>query len=874
MGSLLRSSYRRYSLGPICWLIGTLFGGVWLFAAAARAQNATWTLNPGSTDFNTASNWTPATVPSGTASFGASNTTSITFSTGTFVDTLQFNAGAPAYSFAVSNSFLELSGTGIVNNSSNIPTINNTGPSGTFFVNSSTAGNATITVNEASGGFVEFANSSTAGSATITANGSNSTGAVFFVDTSTAGSAIITTNSGSVLEFNDNSNASNATVITNSGSITAFQNAASGGQARFITNSGGTFDISLLTAAGTTVGSIEGSGNYNLGAKQLTVGSNNLSTVVSGQINDGGLGGGTGGSLVKIGTGTLTLSGSNGYTGLTVINGGTLEVDGTIATTSSVTVNSGATLSGTGTVDPPTVTIMSGGTLAPGNASNPTGTLTVTGNLAFQPGALYAVQVTPATASATAVTGSASLTGGTVNAQFAPGTYLAKQYTILTAAGGLGATSFAGLSNTNLPAGFTDSLSYSGNSAFLDLTAILGTRASGGLNQNQQHVAGALNNFFNAGGALPPSFVNVFGLTGGALANALTQLSGESATGAERAAFQLGDQFLNVMLDPFVTGRGSTGVGVGGSALAFALKEANLPPDVALAYAPLLYTAPPKPIYEPRWTAWGAGYGGTNNASGDATVGSNNVTASTYGGAAGMDYHFTPDTVAGFALAGAGTNWNLVDGLGNGRSDAFQAGAYGMSWFGAAYVAGAFDFSNHWFSTSRSVLTEQLTANFIGQSYGGRLEGGYRWLVLPAIGITPYGAVQAQSFHTPGYNETNQAGGFGLTYAAQDASDVRTELGARFDDPTLFYGRPLILFGRVAWAHDFVNGPALNAAFESLPGASFTVNGAPIPHDSALTSAGARLFLSPNWMIMAKFDGEFAPKSQTYAGTGTLRYVW
>jgi len=113
--------------------------------------------------------------------------------------------------------------------------------------------------------------------------------------------------------------------------------------------------------------------------------------------------------------------------------------------------------------------------------------------------------------------------------------------------------------------------------------------------------------------------------------------------------------------------------------------------------------------------------------------------------------------------------------------------------------------------------------------------------------------------------------GFGLNYAAKDASDVRTELGARFDDPTLLYGRPLILFGRVAWAHDFVNGPALNAAFESLPGASFTVNGAPIPHDSALASAGAKLFLSPNWMVMAKFDGEFAPNSQTYAGTGTLR---
>ena len=62
----------------------------------------------------------------------------------------------------------------------------------------------------------------------------------------------------------------------------------------------------------------------------------------------------------------------------------------------SVTVNSGGTLSGSGIVDPITTTIMSGGTLAPGNAANPTGTLTtITGNLAFQSGALYVIYVTP-----------------------------------------------------------------------------------------------------------------------------------------------------------------------------------------------------------------------------------------------------------------------------------------------------------------------------------------------------------------------------------------------------------------------------------------------------------------------------------------------
>jgi uncharacterized protein with beta-barrel porin domain len=85
---------------------------------------------------------------------------------------------------------------------------------------------------------------------------------------------------------------------------------------------------------------------------------------------------------------------------------------------------------------------------------------------------------------------------------------------------------------------------------------------------------------------------------------------------------------------------------------------------------------------------------------------------------------------------------------------------------------------------------------------------------------------------------------------------------------------PLILRGRIAWAHDFVSNPALSAAFETLPGGSFTVNGAPIPRESALTSAGAELFLTPRWTLLAKFDGEFANGSQTYGGSGTLRYAW
>jgi hypothetical protein len=54
-----------------------------LAATSALAQDATWLLNPGSGNFNTAANWTPATVPKGTAFFGTSNTTNLSFTPST-----------------------------------------------------------------------------------------------------------------------------------------------------------------------------------------------------------------------------------------------------------------------------------------------------------------------------------------------------------------------------------------------------------------------------------------------------------------------------------------------------------------------------------------------------------------------------------------------------------------------------------------------------------------------------------------------------------------------------------------------------------------------------------------------------------------------
>ena len=119
----------------------------------------------------------------------------------------------------------------------------------------------------------------------------------------------------------------------------------------------------------------------------------------------------------------------------------------------------------------------------------------------------------------------------------------------------------------------------------------------------------------------------------------------------------------------------------------------------------------------------------TTSTDGDpAVVGSHDLTARTAGFAGGLDYRLSPNTVVGFALAGGGTNWSLAQGLGGGKSDAFQAGVYGVTRSGPAYLAAAFAFTNHWMSTDRfAVAGDHLTASFNAQSFGGRVEGGYRF---------------------------------------------------------------------------------------------------------------------------------------------------
>lgn len=155
----------------------------------------------------------------------------------------------------------------------------------------------------------------------------------------------------------------------------------------------------VLTAANTYAG-----GTF-LNEGTLQIGNGGASGSVTGNITDNaalvfnrtdaftysGIISGTG-SLTQAGTGALTLSSNQTYTGPTTLTGGTLRVNGALAST-AVSIQGGATLGGTGTLAS-VASVHIGGHIAPGSSSgNSTGTLTFAGGITFDSGAALDLQL-------------------------------------------------------------------------------------------------------------------------------------------------------------------------------------------------------------------------------------------------------------------------------------------------------------------------------------------------------------------------------------------------------------------------------------------------------------------------------------------------
>jgi uncharacterized protein with beta-barrel porin domain len=763
--------------------------------------------------------------------------------------------------------------TGINVTSGSITVTNSGSISGT---NYAVAANSGVTVTNAIGGSISASGDAITtliGSLTVTNSGSinalghdgilaqggatvinNATGSITGGTAAVAGrTSVDVINFGNIAGVNTGVATQGIATVANYGSISGGNNEAIiGNNGVMVTNNAG----ATLSSAGIGVDALSGGGSSIFNAGSITgataaiqfAGTGNTLTLAPGSVLSGnvlGTGsdtlqlGGTGaatfdvstlgpaaqyqgfGTFNKIGGSVWTLTGTSTYAGDVNVDGGTLVVNGNLSSAGVMTVNPGGTLSGTGTV--PFTLLADGATLAPGPQGASTGTLTVNDRLMFCDCSTFAVKVSGASNDvARVVTGGFgsgdAFLAGAVRVSLPTFSFrFNSPYTILTTQGGLNGTTFDSLQT---PSGIGGMLSYTADDVLLTLSSQLAQLT--GLNTNQRAVAGALDTAFNAPGGQTGAFGLIFART---IPQNLTQ------------------------------GRD--------------------------AYAAVYRKAPTRDdVYDPRWSVWAAGFGGSQTTDGNAALGSNDATSRVFGMAAGADYLLSPRTIAGFALAGGATSFSVANG-GSGRSDLFQAGAFIKHRVSAAYVSAALAYGWQDITTDRTVTiagVDRLRAQFGANAFSGRLEGGYRFVTpwMNGLGLTPYAAAQFTTFDLPAYAEQVLSGAntFALSYAAKSVTASRSELGVRTDKSYAVGDAVLTLRGRAAWAHDYDTERNVAATFQSLPAATFVVNGAAPTRDAALTTASAEMKFISGLSLAATFEGEFSGVTRSYAGKGVVRYQW
>jgi outer membrane autotransporter protein len=511
------------------------------------------------------------------------------------------------------------------------------------------------------------------------------------------------------------------------------------------------------------------------------------------------------GSLEKTDLGTLILTGTNTYTGGTTISDGTLLVNGSIGGT--LDILGGGTLGGSGTVG--TIALASGGTLAPGNSI---GTLNVAGNVTFDAGSIYEVELNAAGGSdLIEATGTATIDGGTVHVVPLPDYAVGTQYHILHADGG---ASGAFDAVTGIPGTLflTPTLSYAANDVYfsIDQTASFESIA---LTPNQIAAAGGADSL---GG-------------GNSLWNAIADLNdGDEA----RAAFD-----------------GVSGE-IHASAKTALIEDSRFAREAALGR---LHDA--KQAAQGKTGLWMQGFGswGSWDSGGNAAELDRSIGGVFLGGDA-----LVMDSVRLGLFGGySDSSFDVDERNSSGSAENWHLGAYAGAEAGnlALRLGGAYSW--HDLTSARSAsftgFSDSLTASYsarTGQLFG---EAGYRF-DTGAVSIEPFANLAYVHLKTGSYTETG--GAAALTAPAQSTDATFTTIGLRAETGLDLGETPARLTGMAGWRHAFDEvTPFATHAFAG--GSAFTVAGTPIAPDAFVLDLGASVEVTPGARLGVSYGGQF-----------------
>ncbi|CVE44681.1 Extracellular serine protease precursor [Serratia sp. 2880STDY5682894] len=525
------------------------------------------------------------------------------------------------------------------------------------------------------------------------------------------------------------------------------------------------------------------------------------------------------GGLTKQGIGTLVLTGNNTYAGPTLVNQGRLAVNGSV--TSAVSVQNGGIVGGSGTVG--SLTARQGGTVAPGNSI---GTLNVAGNVSFEPGSRYAVEVGPnGQSDRIQSSGSATIGGGevAVTLENSPNlltqsevrSLLGQQYNILSAQQGVSGQFdavapnylFLGTGLSYQPTGVTLSVGRNGTSF-----------ASVAQTPNERAVAAAAD----ALAAGNPVYESLLGSgTAGEARQAFRQLSGQIH--ADIASALVNDsRYLREALN----GRLRQAEGLASSS---AIKA-----DEGGAWAQLL-------------GAW-------DHASGDANA--TGYQASTYGVLVGLDSAAADDWRLGVATGY--TRTSLHGGYGSkADSDNYHLAAYGDKQFGALALRGGAGYTWHRIDTKRSVnygmQSDRDTAKYSARTEQLFAEAGYsvqgEWLNLE-----PFVNLAYVNFENNGIAESG--GAAALRGDKQHTDATVSTLGLRADTEwQVSPGTTVALRSELGWQHQYgglERGTGLRFNGGNAP---FVVDSVPVSRDGMVLKAGAEVAVNENATLSLGYGG-------------------